>query len=150
MSDYDKYYAEQLEEGEKFQDFLTNKLPRYGIKISNYSSREYQYEHGENKEGIEIKLDKKYKETGNLYIEVAEKSHPNNPVYVKSGIYKKNAQYFITGDYHKIYMFSIKALRHINKSNKHKTVKTDTSKGFLLPKEKAEYWAIRIIDLNIS
>jgi len=66
-------YQENYEKGLEYQDFIVEILAeKYGLIIPNYSSKKYQYDVGENKQGIEIKFDDRLKETGNLYIEIAE------------------------------------------------------------------------------
>ncbi len=83
-----EYYKGKFEEGLKYQDFIADQLRKADpcIIVCAYSSRDYQNEHGESASGIEIKYDMKLKETGNLYIETAEKSHPDIPDYTPSGI----------------------------------------------------------------
>jgi hypothetical protein len=70
------HYQDMLEVGMKFQDHVARTLYQYGIVVVGYTSRLYQAKHGENMLGAEIKRDGKFRETGNLYIELAEKSHP--------------------------------------------------------------------------
>lgn len=84
--DYNKYYQDQLEKGLQYQDFVADKLYNIGWSLNCYSSKKYQYEKGESRSGIEIKFDNQMKNTHNLYIEYAEKSHPNNKIYIPSGI----------------------------------------------------------------
>ena len=67
-------YAEKLKQGLEFQDYVVERLYDCGLPIISYSSKEYQTMIGENKTGIEIKNDSNFRITGNLYIEVAEKS----------------------------------------------------------------------------
>lgn len=94
-------YKEMLEKGLEYQDFITDMLlSEIGISLSTYSSKKYQYSVGENKQGIEIKFDDRYKETGNLYIEIKEKSNAINANYVDSGIYRSdNTWLYVIGDY---------------------------------------------------
>lgn len=134
-TNYKEYYAQQLDEAQEFQDYCTEwLLKEMGIAITNYQSKKYQYNSGENPQGLEIKLDKKYKETGNLYIEIAEKSNPQNPNYIKSGIYRlDNSWLYCIGDYDCVWIFSKKLLIGIDKFKKYKEVKTATSIGYLFP-----------------
>ena len=84
-------YKLRLEKGLQFQDFITDILIKeLGISLSTYSSQKYQNLKGENKQGFEIKFDDKYKDTGNVYIEVAEKSNPLNENFISSGIYRND------------------------------------------------------------
>ena len=70
------YYSECLQKGLRYQDFVTDILiNNLGISLSNYSSKRYQETKGENRQGFEIKFDDKFKDTGNIYIEVKEKAN---------------------------------------------------------------------------
>ena len=156
------YYREKLEQGLSYQDYVTEKLYSVGLPIIGYSSKKYQNEKGENKNGWEIKFDDIRKNTGNLYIEIAEKSNSDNKEYVPSGILRNdNTWLYVIGDYTKIYIFSKKQLQKLYNSKTKKVIyknateketlreienKTRTSKGFLLPETYAEkFFAIRII-----
>ena len=92
--DYDTYYKEKFEQGTDYQDFVIKELYNQGIILISYTSKKSQYE-GENMSGFEIKNDNKFRETGNLYIELAEKSHPSNPQYVPSGIYRNDNSWLL-------------------------------------------------------
>jgi len=138
------YYQNKLEEGLEFQDKVSKELYQRGIVIVGYASKKYQNTVGENMLGAEIKRDGLFRETGNLYIETAEKSHPNNEKYIPSGIYRKdNSWLFVIGDEGIIYIFSTKYLRMLGHRYE-KKIKT-TSKGFLIPLAEAEKYCIRKI-----
>ena len=95
----DGYYEKQLEVGLEFQDFVTSELYKRGIVVVGYSSKKYQLNEGENLLGAEIKRDGLFRKTGNLYIEIKEKSHPQKKKYIDSGIYRKdNSWLFVIGD----------------------------------------------------
>jgi hypothetical protein len=142
-------YKEMLQKGLEYQDFITDLLLKeIGISLSTYSSKKYQYDIGENKQGIEIKFDDRYKETGNLYIEVEEKSNANNWYYVNSGIYRNdNTWLYLIGDYNEVFIFSKKQLIILHEKNIYKLVKTPTSIGFLIPKNDAEKYSIKKFEL---
>lgn len=145
------YYREKLEQGLSYQDYVTEKLYSIGLPVIGYSSKKYQNEKGENKNGWEIKFDDLRKKTGNLYIETAEKSNPDNKAYVPSGIFRDdNTWLYVIGDYTKIYIFSKKQLKTLysdkTKMEKIRKVVIPTSRGFLIPEAYAEkFFAIRII-----
>lgn len=147
-AEYSKgYYANKLEQGLEFQDIVTAALYQRGIVVVAYSSRKNQILHGENMLGAEIKRDGKFRETGNLYIEVAEKSHPDNQNYIASGIHRAdNSWLYVIGDEKTIYIFSTKYLRLL--MARYKKVETPTSQGFLLPLSEAEKYCIRKIILD--
>ena len=93
-------YDESYEKGMLYQDFITDQLMSRGISLNAYSSRKYQFERGESASGIEVKFDSRMAETGNVYIEVAEKSGPDMPDFTPSGIYRKdNTWLYLIGDY---------------------------------------------------
>lgn len=107
---YDTY-----EEAMEYQDFIVEVLAeRLGLVISNYSSRKYQFGKGENRQGIEIKLDKRISPLGNVSIEVYEKSIANNYLWAKSGILRDdNSWLYLQGNYEYIFIFSKKRLREL-------------------------------------
>jgi len=141
-----EYYKECLEKGLEFQDFVTDiLLNEISISLSTYSSKKYQLK-GENKQGVEIKFDDKYNDTGNIYIEISEKSNPSNYNYVSSGIYRNdNTWLYIIGNYSILFIFGKSILKGMHKSKKYREVEISTSKGFLIPKIDAEKYAIKII-----
>lgn len=147
------YYKEMLEKGLIYQDFVVERLYDIGLPIISYSSKKYQNLIGENKCGFEIKFDDKFKDTGNLYIEIAEKSNYSNVSFIPSGIYRNdNTWLYIQGNYEKIFIFSKKQLilLHKNEINKFKKIEILTSKGFLIPAKHAEdVLAIKIINIDI-
>lgn len=140
------YYLNCFNKGLEYQDFIMQKLlDNLGIPISNFSSKKYQFSYGENLQGIEIKYDDKYKNTGNIYIEVAEKSNPNNKEYIPSGIMRNdNSWLYAIGDYSILFIFGIQILKLQYNKNLFKTVVTETSKGMLLDK-KGQNTALKIL-----
>jgi hypothetical protein len=141
------YYADKLQQGLEFQDVVTAALYQRGIVVVGYASRRYQREKGENMLGAEIKRDGRFRETGNLYFETAEKSHPDNPRYVPSGCYREdNSWLYVIGDERTVYIFPTAYL--VKLLPRYKSVKTPTSLGHLMPIEEAEKYCIRRIDLD--
>lgn len=145
------YYEKQLERGLIFQDFVYEVLNRHGISTVAYSSRLFQYNKGENKAGIEIKFDDKLSETGNLWIEIAEKTNPKNLAYVDSGILR-NCNEYVIGNYNTLYRLPTSILRLMVQKNKYqiRENKLKTSKGFLLPMAEAARIAIQVINCGCA
>lgn len=149
---YQLYYDDSLEQAHEYQDFVCDKLRKADpcLIIGPYSSRKYQYEKSESFSGIEIKNDRRLagndedlKPTHNLYIEVAEKSKPENPNYVNSGIFRKdNGWLFLVGNYEEVFLFCTKQLRRMYMNTQYydlhgvKLITTPTSKGFIIPRQK--------------
>jgi len=139
------YYSEKLQVGLEFQDVVTKALYQRGIVVVGYASKKYQHRCGENMLGAEIKRDDNFRKTGNLYLEIAEKSHPDNPNYIASGIMRDdNSWLFVIGDEVTIWIFSTKYLRLLQ--NRYKEVKTSTSIGKLMPLAEADRYCIRKIE----
>jgi len=151
-----EYYKEKLEQGLCYQDFVVDQLYKIGLPLIAYSSKKYQNLVGENKNGIEIKNDAKRKDTGNIYIETAEKTNANNEFFVASGIYRNdNSWLYLIGDYKRIFIFSKKHLLRLHKlrnndgSPRFKNIEIATSKGFLIPEEEADnIYALRVIECS--
>lgn len=147
MPEYKEYYKNKLEEGLQFQDKVTKELYQRGIVVIGYASQQYQNNCGENMLGAEIKRDGMFRDTGNLYIETAEKANPNNENYIPSGIYRKdNSWLFVIGDEKTIYIFSTKYLQMLELKFE-KKIKA-TSKGFLIPLMEADKYCIRKIEIK--
>ena len=141
-----EYYNEKLQAGLAYQDFIIDKLRKTDpcIIIPTYSSCRYQNEHGESACGVEIKHDMMLKKTGNLYIEVAEKSNPSIEEYTPSGIMRSdNTWLYIIGDYTQVFVFAKNQLKTIYANRQLwlkrgiREVQKDTSIGFLFPVENA-------------
>jgi len=143
------YYAEKLEQGLIFQDVVTKELYQRGIVLVGYASRCFQNSEGENMLGAEIKRDGNFRKTGNLYIETAEKSHPNNPRYIPSGIMRNdNSWLFVIGDELTVYIFSTKYLRMLIANRDWEKKVKATSIATLMPLDQAEKYCIRKIDME--
>ena len=136
-----------FEDGMAYQDFIVDLLrDELGIVITNYSSQKYQFGTGENKQGIEIKMDAVSKQTNRLSIEIAEKTKAGNPYWIPSGIYRNdNSWLYIQGNFEKIFIFAKSILRLLHKTGRYQEHTTPTLKGFYLPNEIAEKDAARLI-----
>lgn len=140
-----EYYKDKLEKGLEYQDFVCDQLRiKEGWFIGCYSSRKYQQEKGESMSGIEIKYDMRLSETGNVYIEVAEKSRPDLPEYTASGVFRKdNTWLYLIGDYRQAFIFGKSMMRNLYMNEKQKKAwgcvdrQTPTSKGFTIPAKNA-------------
>ncbi len=136
-----EYYQKKLQEGLEYQDFVFEQL-RYmngmPIFLGAYTSQKYQNYTGESLSGLEIKFDGKFAETNNLFIEVAEKTNPNNKDFVPSGIMRDdNTWLYLIGDYEQAFIFAKKTLRAYcsdrNPKIRLKECKMGTSRGYLFP-----------------
>jgi len=152
QSEYAAYYKTQLESALQFQDFVVECCYHIlRMPISLYGSKLYQQNIGESLSGVEIKHDKNYCKTGNLYIEIAEKARPRQGDYAASGIYRSdNSWLYIIGDYDTLFAFSKKLLICIHQTGRHRELEiaTKTSKGYLLPHLDAIKYAAVIMKPN--
>lgn len=143
------YYEDKLKDGNKYENFVVEKLKEEGIKITLTKTFEEQINIGESYEGYEIKFDDKYKETGNLYIETYEKTNPNNLEYIPSGINRiDNTTTYIIGNYDVIFLFSKTVLQLIKDNYNEIENKLKTSKGFLLSYKDINKYVTRIITIK--
>lgn len=143
----DGYYSQQLEDGLVFQDIVTQALYQRGIIVVGYASRRFQRSHGENLLGAEIKNDKKFRATGNVYIEIAEKAHPDRPNYTPSGIMREdNSWLYVIGDERTFWIFATVYLRKL--VTRWPRTQTHTSVGHLMPVSEANKYAIRKIEVS--
>lgn len=138
--------------GLEFQDFVVDLLrEQLGIVITNYQSQRFQFGVGENKQGIEIKLDRDILRTKSpsVSIEIAEKAKASNPYYVPSGIYRNdNSWLYIQGNWDIVFIFSKNILRLLRQSKHYKIDTLPTLKRFLLPVDDARKYAAKVLELN--
>jgi hypothetical protein len=146
------YYKEKLEQGLNYQDIVVEELYKNGLPIISYSSKKFQVMIGENKAGIEIKNDNKFRTSGNFYIETAEKSDPNNENFIPSGINRNdNTWLYIIGDSIGFFVFSKKQLKILSNKTNYRKVQIPTSQGFLLPVEEAKkIYCIKEIQITLE
>lgn len=144
----EQWQNDRFNDGIEFQDFVFDVLYAMGIPLISYSSKKYQSFIGENKAGFEIKYDRRFQETGNLAIELYEKSNKNNNKWVNSGILRHdNTIFYLIGNYEIIYIFAKKHL--IMVMDKYKKYEIPTSIGFLLPKPEANKFSCHIIETKL-
>ena len=126
----------ELEQGLIYQDFATDVLYKHGICLNAYSSKKYNIEKGESVAGIEIKNDKNFRNTGNLYIELYERQSTSTD-YIEGGVLRKdNTIIWFIGDFDEVFLLSKLRLRYLcNKYQEYgfRYVETPTSKGVLIP-----------------
>lgn len=147
--------ASTFEDGLKFQDFVVDLLLReLGLAVTNYASKYYQQNYGESRQGIEIKLDQRItdspaaKGTGNVSIEVAEKTHKDG-LWVDSGIMRKdNSWLYVQGNYDIVFIFGKSILRQLYLARYKEKVWSPnggTIKKFHLPVPVATKYALKVI-----
>ena len=139
-----EWYKQKFEEGDKFADFANDVLYANGVIIGMYQSRDRQWSVGESRAGFEIKYDARSSQTGNLWIETAEKSNKDNSRFVPSGIYATDNRWlYLIGNYHALWVFSVVMLRLIEPEYESRQIAT--SRGFLMPTKDADKYAAKVM-----
>jgi hypothetical protein len=141
---------DSFQSGLEYQDFIATQLHKHlGITINNYQSRAFQFDAGENLQGIEIKLDRWIETSERLSIEIAEKTRASNPQFVASGIYRNdNSWLYIQGTWHIIFVFAKAILQLMHKSKQYTEHIEPTLKGFYVPVLKAKQVAACVLELD--
>jgi len=147
-----EYYRQKLFEGKAYEIWVVQQLKKKrNLHLEIIDDKVGQYTIGETKQGYEIKYDNIYKESGNLYIEIAEKTDPKNEKYIASGIFRQdNTHTWIIGNFQEAYMFDKKELIDIynNKEYFGNIIITKTSHGILLNKPLIDKYNIDHINLE--
>jgi hypothetical protein len=130
------YYAEQLALAEAWERYIVARLRREGIPAERHDTKDSQIRYGDMRIGpdhVELKYDQKFVETGNLFIEVAEKRRAEQAQWMPSGIYASSlARWYGVGDHRDWFLFERVALRDVARPERIITIKRATSQGFLL------------------
>jgi len=111
------------------------------INLSHYTLLKEQIQKGENRQGIEIKNDQRFSQTGNLFISVAREY---SYITYESGIYKNQSWLYVIGNEDEFYIFAVKHLKQFYEHNKpilfngFKSDNNGIDKGFLLSKKQAD------------
>ncbi len=135
-----------FESGLQFQDFVIDLLIReLGLAVSSYSSKRWQIEQGESRQGVEIKLDRRILETGNVSIEVGEKGKASNWQFVPSGILRyDNTWLYIQGNPEIVFIFPKAFLIQLYKTGRYRVDELPTIRRFLMPFKDAEKYAAKV------
>lgn len=142
------YYGECFEAGLQYQDYVVDAfLKFFRMPLPLYQSKFYQREKGESACGVEIKYDRCFASTRHLWIELAEKTSPEQESYRPSGV-NCDAWLYIIGDYEAIFLFGTKTLRTIAVRYSQIENNRGTSLGYLLPEAHARHYALRALDID--
>jgi hypothetical protein len=151
------YYAQQRARGEAFEGYIAGRLVAEGHVVTRHAGRLAQIGRGDlcvDGVDLEVKLDERLAETGNLYIETAEKRARDHARWIPSGVRSvSSARWYGIGNYRDWFVFErvdlfLEASRHAGL-----TITRGTSQGFLLsPGRRAEllyrerHWFDRMAD----
>ena len=127
-------YKSNLSEAKEFERFASDAMA-HGLCVLPvvYQSKHFQLLHGESLTGMEFKLDRIFRRSGNLFIETAESCHEsftNKP----AGIYHETSPWlYVIGDFSTFWVFATRCLQRQHQLGDYRVVETPTSEGFLLP-----------------
>ena len=130
---YENYYTGQLYVGISFQQFINYKI--FNNKLHFLKDQTI----GENEEGVEVKMDNLRKQTGNFYVETAERA-PGR-LYSPSGIFRSdNSRFWLIGDYSSVYILKKDTLIAECLSKRWPIIENsyETGLAFLLPETRME------------
>lgn len=137
-------YEANLSEAKHFEDFVHDTLLHHKKIVSGmYRSKQYQINYGESATGVEVKLDKSFRLTGNLFIETDERSSVYDE-WRPAGIYHHSQPWlFAVGDTVSFWLFATKTLRNVKEHGDFRQVhnSSNTGIGFLLPTGKADFYS---------
>lgn len=109
---YTQVYLDSLKEGREFEEYCYRWIEVHKrTRITPCHTRDEQNNVGENYFGLEIKLDKMFRTTRRLYIELRERSRVQYN-YTDAGIFRRdNSFLYAVGDREILYVFSKNSLR---------------------------------------
>jgi hypothetical protein len=140
-------FRRDIEEGEEFQDFVKRKLWGAGIAVEFYSSRKFQASDGEGPSGVEVKKDRRFRDTGNLYIET---EHCIRGEWLPSGINRNPAMWLMAiGDEEEFFLIQKTLLQAIEQNGRYRSRETRhtgdvPTRGFLFPVEEMRRLAAKV------
>jgi hypothetical protein len=143
-----EYYQAQRRAGEAYERFVLSCLVALGHDVTRHDTAAAQFAHGDLRvdgRDVEIKYDARLAETGNLYIEVAEKTDPQGVTWFPSGIARDtSARWYGIGDRRDWFLFRTRTLRETWAAERILTIDRGTSRGFLLSRARAAELAVKI------
>ena len=128
-------FENDLAAGLAFEPFVVQAFADRGLHFAVNQGARAQAEHGESDAGIEIKLDRLFRRTGNLFIETFERridSGEYASAWRGTGPYDEHEPWLLViGDTSEFWTFTCSKLREVE--GRCVLQKTPTAHGFLLP-----------------
>lgn len=151
-------FNDLLSHGEGLECYVVTALGAKGIVLGRYDNRDDQWNYGDlyvgeapNKNdantNIEVKYDRRYHQTGNLFIETGAKINKSESTFKRGGIMASaNWRWLLTGDYRDLFMFKRSELKRLYTKHEHKNVREipcGTALGFLLRPSQIRQFTIK-------
>lgn len=129
------YYRDQLKVGQAYEQYAVRMInsAEGADRVQVVHGFAQQMRYGDTNIGVEFKFDRKFHETGNLYIEVQETTAEGH--WVDSGIFRADlARWYAIGDYSHLYVYTKVALRaeFVRRGRIWIEIDRHTSRGFLI------------------
>ena len=132
-------FNELLQAANTFEAYILWRIRAKGKRATLHETTADQLAHGDislgSGDNLEIKLDRNYHKTGNLFIEVEEKHSADQDRWIASGIRCcSDAKWFGIGDYLNFFLFLRSRLQREQDSGRFTIIEISlhTSRGFLL------------------
>lgn len=134
---YDDCWNECFEAGAEYERYVYRLLMEsFGHVVEHCDTARSQWLIGENRQGLEIKLDRKFVQTSNLFIETRERARLSGGGFTRwkmSGPFRRdNNRWLLIGDYMRLWVFHSAVLRAESATGWRK-IYNITAEGFLLP-----------------
>lgn len=134
-------YKEKLKEGLWYENYIVEKIKKsllsYGWEVRHITDKDENFEKGDieltasdgERMYIEVKYDKRMKDTGNLYIEYEELASDGN--WYKSSLYRETkVEWWLQGNTEYYYLVKVDELKRALKGCR--KVSTKTSRGVVI------------------
>jgi hypothetical protein len=143
-------YKQNLEAGRYFQDCASSYLDDIGIRVVIWTSARVQRERGESKYGYEFKYDMKWRDTGNLAIETAERASTDYDFSPAGPYHFHQPEWIVIGDCCRFWLLGCAKLCSAIEAGGFRSVvnKTKTARISLVPTVVADELAAAIYEPN--
>lgn len=152
---YEDNFKNELKQSREFVNYWIGVINRKMCwKLTPVdSSKLQQTQLCDTQEGFEFKWDKKFEDTGNFWIEIEEKHHPDQEKYIPSGILRDdNTVFYCIGNFNILYFVPKRTLLTAYNSGKW-TIRENnqkTSKGFLVSRINIQMWSVFELTTNAN
>jgi hypothetical protein len=141
------YYTQQLAIGQAYERYILEQLRAEGRVVESHATAALQLARGDLSvagQDLEVKFDRLFASTGNLYIETAEKRDASRDYWTPSGVCASSAAiWYGIGDYRDFFLFKRVTLRDVARTARPIEIAMKTSRGFLLEAGRRAAFCVR-------
>jgi hypothetical protein len=129
-----KKYMPNLEAGREQEDRVaTYWQVHLGIPLTIWGSQKQQQHCGESLQGVEVKLDRRFPETGHLAIEIAERPDVTYEFSAAGPYHEIKPEILIIGNQDKVWEFIVCNLCDVIETSEYRVTQTNTAELVLIP-----------------